>query len=262
MKIEERVTWLNKIDMLSHADIISIGSEGCVVPVLDINNHWDLFLKILGLDNRVKIVTPRVSQSEISDVINLLDKIIALRRRLDVVVNDWGVFHYLYSKDCFNIHIGRQLCRSLSDCPWHEEILNNEETSTQKIIKPFSINRRNLIDAGIFGIELNGIPSDMVFEGLDKKIEIAIHEDDYILSCGRTCLIKKIYPFNNCYDICDKKVPITPTGKWMSYFESNVPMSSYEAELLSNVSLNGKKVVRSQGDLKCLLINDIILIKK
>ena len=265
MKIEERRTWMNGFDTFTDADIISFGSESCVVPVLDIYNHWDLFLKILKLDIRIKIVTPRVSQSEIADVINLLNKIVTLRRKIDLVVNDWGLFYYSYhNKNCFNIHIGRQLCRSLIDCPWHQEIMDNEVPSTQRIIKTYPFNGNNAADAGIFGVELNKVSNDIIFDHFDEKIEIAIHEDDYILTCGRTCLIKKIYPRKSCYDICDHKVHIDPVGKWLNYFDRNVPMTNYEKALLSNIALNGKKIVKPQENFNTIFSKNsknIVLIK-
>lgn len=254
MLIEQRLIWVDQVSIRhSHdADIISFGSESCAIPFLDINNHWEDFLRLLDLGIRLKIVTPRISQNELSDTINLLCKIITLRRPIDIVLNDWGILQFcLKNKDYFNIHVGRQLCRSLLDCPWHAEILNNESTEVGEIIASHPFNNIRKIQElhiqGVKGVELNALFQSFNFHSIiDLNLEIAVQCESFLLTCGRTCLSKRIIPDRACRDICEESFQLEPTGKWHNYFENRESFNEYEKSMLSGLAISGKKATLPQ----------------
>lgn len=250
MLIEERKTWIHDWKLIdTTADIISFGSESCTIPVLEINNSWNMFLQIIGSDKRVKIVTPRISQSDISSMLNLLNKIITLRRKLDIVINDWGIFYFcLRNIEHFNIHLGRQLSRSLLDCPWHNEILNNEKKITQEILTKHLFDVDTLKENGVSGIELNRLLPEIYYDSFNG-LEISVHQNEYLLTCGKICLSKRIYPKKDCHELCNRRITIEPVGKWFGFFNNRVPFSDYEKSLLEGMNLTGKKVVMPQKNI-------------
>lgn len=254
MLIEQRLMWIDKIEnhLSSDADIISFGSESCITPFLDINDHWIAFIGLFDIGKRVKIVTPRITQNELTDTVNLLRKIITLHRTVDIVVNDWGLLQFCseYS-DYLNIHIGRQLCRSLLDCPWYQEILENESIDVRDIIAshPYkNIERIKMLQVrGMKGLELNALFQSFDFQPIiDLNIEIAAHCDTYLLTCGPTCLVKRIIPNKACQVICEENFQLKPSGKWLNYFENQEPFSDYEKSMINGLSLSGKKVTLPQ----------------
>ena len=254
MLTEQRLIWVDQVKSqhFHDADIISFGSESCVIPFLDINNHWEAFLKLFDLKIRLKIVTPRISQSELSNTINLLFRIMTLRKPIDIVVNDWGILQFCFkNKDYFNIHIGRQLCRSLLDCPWHREILDKESSETSKIIAshPFSNMKKikMLQVQGVKGLELNALFKSFDLQPIiDLNLEIAVHYETYLLTCGRTCLSKRIVPNGKCRSICEETFQLKPSGKWLNYFENREDFNDYEKSMLSDLAVNGKKATLPQ----------------
>jgi len=254
MLIEQRLTWVDQVAARRSpdADIISFGSESCTIPFHDINNHWEAFLNLFDLGIRLKIVTPRISQSELSDTINLLHKIIALRRPIDIVLNDWGILQFCFqNKDYFNIHVGRQLCRSLLDCPWHQEILNNESNEVGEIIASHPFSNMEKIKAlhmqGVKGLELNALFRRFNLQSIIVlDLEISVHSETYLLTCGRTCLSKRIVPGKECRNRCEEILQLEPSGKWLNYFENREIFNEYEKSMLSGLAINGKKVTLPQ----------------
>lgn len=254
MLIEQRLIWVDQVEDRHSfdVDIISFGSESCVTPFLDINNYWDAFLGLLDQGIRLKVVTPRIAQNELSDTINLLQKIMTLRRQIDIVVNDWGILQLcLEHNDYINVHIGRQLCRSLFDCPWHQEILDNENAEAGEIIAshPYSDmgKIKSLHTQGVKGLELNALSRSFDLNPIaDLNLEIAVHYETYLLSCGRTCLSKRIVPKKDCHDICQENFLLEPVGKWLNYFENREPFNNYEKSMLTGLAINGKKVTLPQ----------------
>lgn len=254
MKNEYRYTWIDQISnrSMGEADIVSFGSEGCLVPVLHIDRCWPLFLTLLEKKERLKIVTPRISQNELRNVIDLLDRIFALNIPLDIVINDWGILKYCsIRKSVFKIHIGRQLSRSLVDCPWHDEILRNEKIGVQEIMKehPFNSTRwiKTFEEIGVVGIELNSLERGMNLNFLfGSNMEVSIHEKNYLVTCGRTCLAQKMVQNVPCHELCDKQYELVLAGKWCNVFQSQDEVSEYEKGLLNGLSVSGKKVLLPQ----------------
>lgn len=254
MKNEYRYTWIDQIpdDGVKEADILSFGSESCIIPVLHIERCWSLFLSLIEKEKCLKIITPRIAQSEIKEIIDLIDRIFDLDISIDIVINDLGLLKYCSTRNnVFNIHIGRQLSRSLVDCPWHEEILKNEEIDVQEIMRGHPFNSENLIrilkGRGVRGIELNSLEGGMNLQSLREcDMELSIHEKNYLITCGRTCLAKRILQGVSCYELCDKQFELTLTGKWLSVFQNQNEVSDYERKILDGLSMRGKEVILPQ----------------
>ena len=254
MLLEQRINWLNLENISTDVDIISIGNEGCIIPFLHIEKCWDNFLKLTELPKRVKVVLPRIAQDNLTITINLMKKIWSLQRNVEVVLNDWGIVFFCVQHLCdIKIHIGRQLCRSLLDCPWKNEIINNETNSVQRIISshPYNdISRLNrLKHIGIYGIEFNAIPYfDESNAFKMAQIETSIDGKTYLLTCGKNCLTKRIIDNRDCLEICDSHLDILPMGKWLGYFDNDKAYSEYEAGLLKGLRVKGKSVLLPQND--------------
>ncbi|MBS5842950.1 MAG: hypothetical protein KIC77_05650 [Clostridiales bacterium] len=253
MKTEFRYTWIDQIsNEFLKADILSFGSESCIIPVLHIARYWSLFLSLLGKYERLKIVTPRIAQNELRETMDLLKRIFDLNIPIDIVVNDWGLLKYCsVKKNVFNIHIGRQLSRSLVDCPWHEEILKNEKINVQEIMREHPFNSTKMIktlkEMGVVGIELNSLERGMNLQFLLKSnLEVSIHEKNYLITCGRTCLAQKILQGIPCYELCDKQYELELAGKWFNVFQNQNEVNDYERAMLNGLSVSGKKVTLPQ----------------
>lgn len=254
MKNEYRYTWIDQIsnESLRQADIVSFGSESCLFPVFYIDGCWTLFLSLLKKSERLKIVTPRISQIDLRKTIELLERIFALNIPIDIVINDWGLLKYCFIRNnVFKIHIGRQLSRSLIDCPWHEEILENEKSSVQGIMKEHPFNSMRLIrifeEMGVVGIELNSLEEGMNLHFLlESNMELSIHEKNYLITCGRTCLAQKILQGIPCYELCDKQYELELAGKWLNVFQNQNEVNDYEKAMLNGLSVSGKKVMLPQ----------------
>lgn len=260
MLIEQRINWLNIDDVSRDIDIISIGNESCISPFYFIEKNWKEFLELTQYNLRIKIVLPRVSQKDLSSTINLLKKIGSLQRNIEFVLNDWGiVFLCVKHLQKIRIHIGRQLCRSLLDCPWKNEILNNESPTMQSTISSHPYDDLQRLDKlkaqGVYGIEFNSMPQINEYHTFAKaQIETAINCDSYLLTCGRTCLVKRIVE-EECLNICDMQFHIIPSGKWIGYFDNQKPFDEYEKSMLNGMSVYGKSVLLPQRN----EIKDIIL---
>lgn len=267
MLIEQRMNWLNIGNVSKKIDILSIGNESCIFPFFFIEQNWEDFLKLITLDLRIKIVLPRISQNELSPTIKLLKKIWSLQRDIEFVLNDWGVIFFCTQHlRRVNIHIGRQLCRSLIDCPWGNEILENENQTIQQMISshPYDdLSRLNKIkEQGVYGIEFNSMPWIYEYHTFEEaKVETAINCDSYLLTCGKTCLAKRIVEKEECLKLCDMQFDITPAGKWMGYCKNRKAFDEYEKNLLNGMSIHGKSVLLPQRtEIKNIVLSGISVI--
>ena len=254
MKIEYRVTWIDTLGskQIPPVDIISIGSESCLFPLLT-QNLIKAMADIKSKGVTLKLVTPRVRQHNIHRVIDLLQSIQREGIPLEIVVNDWGLFYYCSQiTNIFHIHIGRQLCRSLLDCPWNKEILSNETEFVGQAISghPYSDQDRweYLSHSGVIGIEINAAGSDIqAFKRLEKHgLHVALHDNEYLLSCGSVCLAKRLEPSMPCQELCGKRFLAEPLGKWHNSFDNKVHFTPYEQSLLQGMQIQGKKVLLPQ----------------
>lgn len=253
MLIEQRFIWIDKIfESQVKADIISFGSESCVMPLFYANEHWNKVRQLINRRGRVKVITPRVAQNELAGVVSLIEKLSMLQQKVDIVVNDWGILQLCAThKECLHIHLGRQLCRTLLDCPWHKEILENENSEVREIMRshPYSNTEglKRLQDKGVRGLELNAVfPNYDLQPIIDRNLEIAVHCESYLLTCGRTCLTKRIMEKHSCQNVCGLEFQLEPSGKWLNYFECNEPFDDYEKSMLDGMAFSGKKVTLPQ----------------
>lgn len=254
MRIEYRIPWIANLyaESVTSVDIISFGSESCLVPLLtqDISN---VLVDIQNKNITVKLVTPRIPQHEMHRLLKLLRTIQNRGVPVDIVVNDWGLFYYCSQfPEIFHMHIGRQLCRSLLDCPWNNEILSNESEAVAQVIcgHPYTAKDRSehLLHKGVIGIEVNAATNDIrAFDDLRTHgLQVALHYDEYLLSCGAVCLARRLEPDMPCMRLCEKRFDAVPLGKWLNSFDNKVPFSTDEQLLLQGMQISGKKVLLPQ----------------
>lgn len=254
MKLEYRFNWVDdwNPETCKTSDILSIGSESCPIPLFQ-ENLVDAITAIIRKGIPIKLVTPRVTQKDIQKVLSVLLEIKKRGLSIDIVINDWGLFFYCSQwRESFRMHIGRQLCRSLLDCPWHEEIVQNEKESVRQIISehPYTDSERLdfLRQKGVVGVELNAVDRGALTTERIKAagLQLAFHCEEYLLSCGAVCLAKRLEPDIPCKELCKKKYKAQPHSKWLNSFDSQIPFTDYEISLLEGLQIRGNTVTLPQ----------------
>lgn len=252
MLIEQRLRWFDQIynDSYEWADIISFGSESCPRALPD-TDSYDCIIELLCRRHILpKLITPRVSQNELPDVIHLLDYISNKNIPLDIVINDWGILFYcLARKDVFQIHLGRQLCRSLFDSPWSKYILQNEGNEIVELMKahPYDdFTKLNLLkEWGIKGIEVNSF-HELKFSIqrlLSFGLEVVIDAESGLLTTGKACLARRICNKEECSKLCSQVYTIEPKKKWLGFFENQVDLEAIEEDALKGMMITGNRVL-------------------
>lgn len=268
MKLEYRIAWVDDINpaVYPNMDILGIGSESCPVPLFQ-QELPEKIAETIRQGMPVKLVTPRIAQKDINKMAGLLQAIQKKGHPIDIVINDWGLFYYCSKrKDLFHMHIGRQLCRSLLDCPWNEEIGHNETESVKGIIAghPYADRGRldYLLENGVVGVELNTV--DERLPAADKMraagLQTALHEENILLSCGAVCLAKRLDPDLPCKVLCKKRYQAHPESKWLDSLHNKVPFSAHESALLKGLQIQGNTVTLPQkGPLPELACTDTLI---
>lgn len=252
MIIEHRLRWFDHIytNTYEWADIISFGSESCPRALPD-TESYDYLIELLCRKHILpKLVTPRVSQSELPDVIHLLDYIVDRNIPLDIVVNDWGILFYcLKRKDVFQVHIGRQLCRSLFDSPWAKYILHNENQDVVKFLKAHPYDDYTKLELirewGIKGVEINSFQeiSHSIQSLISFGLEVAIDVESSLLTAGKKCLARRICSAGDCSQICSQVYSIEPKKKWQGFFDNKENYKAIEKEALDGMMISGNRVL-------------------
>ena len=254
MKLEYRFGWVDEWnpETCITSDILSIGSESCLVPLFQ-ENLVDAITAMIKKGMPIKLVTPRVAQKDIQKVLSILLEIKKRGLSIDIVINDWGLFFYCSQwQETFRMHIGRQLCRSLLDCPWHGEIIANETDNVRQVISehPYTDSERLdfLQQKGVVGVELNAVGGgDLTTKRIKAAgFQVAVHCDEYLLSCGAVCLAKRLEPGLSCKELCKKRYQAKPHSKWLNSFDSQVPFTDYEISLLEGLLIRGNTVTLPQ----------------
>jgi hypothetical protein len=240
----------NSDEFIEEAAIISFGSESCTRALPNLVDFDKAIDKIRRSGKAPKLVTPRVSQRDLESITLLLDHIVEKKMPIDIVINDWGILFYcLRHKDIFRSYLGRQLCRSLVDSPWVDNILRNEDPQIHELLEKHPFDDSNKLklfkDWELKGIELNQVHGieQSIFNIHSAGIKIFIHKDNYLLTAGKVCLAKKICGNKECKYICNIEFELEPTGKWLNFFKNQAEFSINEKEALSGMKVVGNKIL-------------------
>jgi len=169
----------NDLEMLEEAidsscDRIRFGSEFCDAKMPSLSVLEKAFALTEGAEKDFAYVTPRVSEStlgEIHEQLNFLNK----KRKIGVVVNDFGILSIL--KRCHGLtpHLGRQMIHVPARCPWLKTEIKDVVFSPLRTISRTKLVRsgediysqtnlnyeptiRFFKDLGVKGVDLDWIP--------------------------------------------------------------------------------------------------------
>ena len=218
MEIEIRA--INQDDFYSALDLdcdsVSYGSEGC---------HWllpntdDLSMMAREADIRskkFKLVTSKVTEKSFNKILELVEHLDHMGLESEVTINDLGLLTCVKDMKNIEISIGHMFNWSIESCPWHENLIRNENDKIKSIAMDVNNENSFKIDfyksLGVKGIEADGwVKGYGSLRNICKKgLKVSIHYNRISLSFSRTCptarYIKTAIP--GCINRCSKGIYI------------------------------------------------------
>lgn len=197
--------------------IISFGSEGCINRLPTESELVKILTYCKERRISAKCVFPRLGVFDIPIAERLLDVLYQSNQSVQIVINDIGCLYYCKKfMDRITIFLGRQLSRSIVDCPWYRNVLLHESEEMKMNLMQLSFNFKEkqelLLEYGVKGLEINtvlGVEESAKYLA-DFGFLLSIHVNDYLLTCGRNCLSKKIIGDVQQCDACLKTARLTP----------------------------------------------------
>lgn len=252
MILEIRVSSLISLSEMSglYPNIISYGDEGCI-------KKFDKASTIIEYANQIqksgiafKLITPRLAEDDFGDFINLVDELAASINNFQITLNDFGALHYIKKYgDKVQRCLGRQLVRSLSDCPWCDEIIRNESDENKKLLRQvgFISDYKTMFfkEYNIKGIEINPYKYHDISYKKQSDVIVMEHYGRTLLSIGRECPTANHYneSMENCSRSCQKEITIRPTGVYKSPMENNVKCQDKFKNRIGILTIRGKRVL-------------------
>ena len=254
MEIDLRIVDYNNYAEAAEIDVdcISLGDEGCVYRLPDPFTLKKILLSLLSIKVKPRLVTPKVGESELEIVLQLVKTAAEFGDRIDLIVNDLGVLQFsieIASK--MNIYFGRVFARSIIDCPWYQFILRKEIPEVRDGFTKHAYDHKEKIDLlrsyNIKGIEVNNL------SGIEKSIlqitrnntEVNAHYGRRLLTLGRGCITARHFDLGikKCLSVCGTEFQLDWDGLWLSSSQSDVQTSEVHKRLLHGAVVNGNRVL-------------------
>lgn len=234
-------------------NIISVGSEMCIHLFPNSDSLKKILLICKEKGKIAKCVFPRIDAFSVSKMDEIMEILIDANQDIQVVINDWGCLQY--SRDFsgkIEFYLGRQLTRSIVDCPWYESVIEGEDDDIKRDLLqiPFYFQEKlNMLhEYGISGFELNSIKdveeSISVLSRLGWKI--SVHLNEYLLTCGKNCISQRILKSECDCGLCMEKIYLNPIQKWKNLLDTKEQFTEYEKKLLFKMYARGKAVYLPQ----------------
>lgn len=182
---------------------VYFGSEFCQYRISKQNDLISAFEKIRQNGFEFSFVTPYISQSAIENLEQLLETLanhvrkVAPEKKVEVVCNDWGILHYIYSSyiDCFRPVLGRLLNKLIRDPRVTQYYNRNDAPELAKAqLKQASYSTDYYLDfikkAGVQMIEFDNVSQG--FEFYDD-FKLALHLGYGCVATGKTCLVGSMH---------------------------------------------------------------------
>lgn len=200
--------------MVHHEETtFDIGSENCC---LRFSHEIESFIeKSPALQGKkFRLVTPRVSQGYMKNLVGLILKIIGVLDIEAVIINDYGVLYELNKlRINKNFILGRLVIRCPEYEPHHQMRIHPEED--QNII-------RNWLNPAILHTKKIELLKKMNFTGVElsatnsvagavkiiqsRDLKVNVHYNSYVGGLNRTCLVAREYDteIGSCARLCDR----------------------------------------------------------
>lgn len=255
MEIELRLTNHNEIDKAIEANIdcVGIGDEGCIYRIPKDNELRKILEKAIKKNIRPRIVTPRVAHREFEIISHIIRVISEYGEKVDVIVNDIGVLALCNEIETgMGIYFGRQIVRSIFDCPWYDLILKGENESVKNEFSRHGFDHKekfNLMKRfRVRGIEVNNISeiTSSINRIASNEISVGIHLGRSLLAVGRDCITSRHIGLKpeECAGLCGKEFEIEWDGLWLSPTENDVPTKCEHKQRLAGAVVKGNRVLK------------------
>lgn len=246
---EYQVVSKDKIDTISGYSGLAFGDEGCIYRAF--NESWkELADKAQNDGLTLRYLTPIVPERYIDQLFEYIKKI-STELKIKVTFNDYGLLflcrHFIEEERIIPV-MGRILSRSFSECPWHKELLKDEELElvNAAVGSAFSHQAKlNLIkDYNIKEIEFN-LQDVTALTGF-KDLRLTTYATNKIIAVGRICYLARLYEMKlpECSKDarCSNKINIKLNKMWgkkrLMYEEPSEHMKGY----FNNLYINGNMV--------------------
>lgn len=240
--------------MQSHPHVISIGHEGCLGRLPDINDA----LRV-GEVCKLKLVLPKVGQSSINAVCKYIETISTSLVSLEVTVNDYGMLRALQNIKNIAVFAGRMLIKAFEEHPYAEEVSMRYPSEWRKNIMQSNILEYKkmmlLRSYGVCGVEMNILTHTRKAIGeVQETFGLAIHaiSDRLLLAAFRTCPVARFHhsTYPECLKGCRNLIHLkhAPNGN----LETQVGSSALDGFLDGNIMFrhlkrnSGKQGVQRQ----------------
>ncbi len=240
----------------SRIDCIGIGDEGCLYRMPDVKSLKEIIEAAIKKNIRPRLVTPRVAQRGLKKVINMMEMLSHYDGRIDIIVNDLGVLELCREMvPDTDIYFGRQIARSIFDCPWYDFILKGEKQNIIDDLSRHSYDQQAkyklLKTLRVKGIEIN-FASEITVSL--KRItangfNISIHLESNLLTAGRECVTARhlgLRPME-CSAQCKREYEIEWDGIWQSPTLNDVPADLEHKQCLAGAYVRGNRVLQKKN---------------
>lgn len=174
------------------ADGIVIGDEGCIHRAL--NPGWTSWVEQAEKrDFPVRYVTPPVPNQYTEELFRYISNLAHITR-IKVTFNDYGMLYRckeLIAKTKIVPVLGRVITRSVTDCPWHEELLKHEDPGLTGAVTGSNLAHPSKWEVfrklNIREIELNIHHRGNVKELQENNLVLTGYRSNLLVSVGRVC---------------------------------------------------------------------------
>lgn len=224
MRTEFQISKLNElVDDLNIQNIV-IGSEGCIYNALR-NEYFNIAKLAAERQLRIRFITPFVPDKYMEQIYEKIERLSELSQ-IKVTFNEFGLLNkckeLIESSKIIPV-LGRMLTRSIIDCPWYDELLQDEEGITQQAVLGYNFKHESKIrflkKYHIEEIEINynkNFSEELEYFN-NNGIEITCHSN-MLLSIGRVCFTAKCYEmtYPTCLqeELCNKTINISLVKGW------------------------------------------------
>lgn len=238
---------------LEDYDTICLGHSGCIHKMAGLAEEHIQY--ILQQGKSAKIELPILFETHFERVMEKVQQFFHLP--LNIVVNDWGTLHYLVSQQNpphVSFSLGRQLVYSLMNCPWYEDILQNETNDIRKAYLQVNVDSDSILallqQYGVKEIDLDMGPGMQESIQSLRKEGIAINAflDYAMASMSRSCHTVRAYneSVGNCGYLCNEAIYIEPRQRWNRFEDTMIRIAKENRQKLGELIVYGNIVVQNK----------------
>lgn len=179
---------------------VVLGSEGCIWEATS-KKMMERIRIASSQGKSIRYLTPIIPDDSIEKIVDVIK---SLPPNSKVTFNDWGLFQR-FQNDFFKGNgiipvLGRILTRSLSDCPWSEEIIGAESEENKELLRLNNFVHTSKLEFlhkyNVQEIEVNQIDLKSLLYLHSFGIKVTVYNSYYLLSVGRICFHAKLNNFS------------------------------------------------------------------